>query len=125
MKLFGKKPAGGKSERELLEIILQNQVALGKKLDAMEKKMAAFEKKEERRFANIISNLFIIYGKQVMARLNFIELAEGRPISVSENEKREIQNSLSENPDKNMLILPLPNREDTEKAAKKRKSRLN
>lgn len=125
MKLFGKKPANSTSDRTLLENILQNQVVLGKKLDAIDKRLAAFEKKEEKHFSSIISNLFIIYGKQVMARLNFLELSEGKPISISENEKREIENSMAENPDARMLILPLPAREQQAQAAKKRKSRLN
>lgn len=125
MKLFGKKPESRQSDRKLLESILQNQVALGKKLDALDKRLAAFEKKQEKNFSSIISNLFIIYGKQVMARLNFLELSEGKPISISENEKREIENSMAETPDPKLLVLPLPAREQREQAAKKRKSRLN
>ena len=125
MAFFGKKK---QSDRDLLLTIAQNQLALAKKLEAVEKKLEKFDKKQSENFGHVLRGLFIMYGKAVMARLNFIELSEGKPISVSENEMREIRNSLRDDPDPDTLVLPLKRdvlQKPTQEFKNKRKSKLN
>jgi hypothetical protein len=123
MKLFSKSP----SEKELLATIAQNQVLLSKKLENIEKRLDKMDKRQTEGFAETIKGLFILYGKAVMARLNFIELSEGKPISASANEWREIKNSQSPRPNPNILILPIDGQvgEENEAFKKTRKSKLN
>lgn len=123
MKLFSKSP----SEKELLLTIAQNQVLLSKKLENIEKRLDKMDKRQTQGFADTIKGLFILYGKAVMARLNFIELSEGKPISASANEWREIKNSQSPRPNPNILILPIDGQvgEENEAFKKTRKSKLN
>ena len=123
MKLFSKSP----SEKELLMTIAQNQVLLSKKLENIEKRLDKMDKRQTQGFADTIKGLFILYGKAVMARLNFIELSEGKPISASANEWREIKNSQSPRPNPNILILPIDGQvgEENEVFKKTRKSKLN
>lgn len=123
MKLFSKSP----SEKELLMTIAQNQVLLSKKLENIEKRLEKMDKRQTQGFADTIKGLFILYGKAVMARLNFIELSEGKPISASANEWREIKNSQSPRPNPNILILPIDGQvgEENESFKKTRKSKLN
>lgn len=125
MALFDKKKKANTSDTEMLKMILQNQGRIAQRLEAIEKRLEKFEKKHERSFFNVIQGLYILYGKAVMARLNFLELSEGRPVTVSDNERKEIDNSFSENPNTKMLVLPIPNKAQREADAKKRKSRLN
>lgn len=123
MKLFSKSP----SEKELLMTIAQNQVLLSKKLENIEKRLDKMDKRQTQGFADTVRGLFILYGKAVMARLNFIELSEGKPISASANEWREIKNSQSPRPNPNILILPIDGQvgEENETFKKTRKSKLN
>lgn len=123
MKLFSKSP----NEKELLMTIAQNQVLLSKKLEHIEKRLDKMDKRQTQGFADTIKGLFILYGKAVMARLNFIELSEGKPISASANEWREIKNSTSPRPNPNILILPIDGQvgEENETFKKTRKSKLN
>jgi hypothetical protein len=123
MKLFSKSP----NEKELLMTIAQNQVLLSKKLENIEKRLDKMDKRQTEGFAETIKGLFILYGKAVMARLNFIELSEGKPISASANEWREIKNSQSPRPNPNILILPIDGQvgEENESFKKTRKSKLN
>lgn len=123
MKIFSKSP----SEKELLMTIAQNQVLLSKKLENIEKRLDKIDKRQTQGFADTIKGLFILYGKAVMARLNFIELSEGKPISASANEWREIKNSQSPRPNPNILILPIDGQvgEENETFKKTRKSKLN
>lgn len=115
------------SDSDLLKTIAQNQVALGKKLEQIEKRLVSMEKQQKAGFADTVRGLFILYGKAVMARLNFMELSEGKPISASENEWKEIKNSKSPRPNPNILILPLDGQigEENEKYKEVRKSKLN
>ncbi len=123
MKIFSKSP----SEKELLMTIAQNQVLLSKKLENIEKRLDKMDKRQTQGFADTVKGLFILYGKAVMARLNFIELSEGKPISASANEWREIKNSQSPRPNPNILILPIDGQvgEENETFKKTRKSKLN
>jgi hypothetical protein len=123
MKIFSKSP----SEKELLMTIAQNQVLLSKKMENIEKRLDKMDKRQTQGFADTIKGLFILYGKAVMARLNFIELSEGKPISASANEWREIKNSQSPRPNPNILILPIDGQvgEENEAFKKTRKSKLN
>lgn len=123
MKLFSKSP----NDKELLMTIAQNQVLLSKKLENIEKRLDKMDKRQTQGFADTIKGLFILYGKAVMARLNFIELSEGKPISASANEWREIKNSQSPRPNPNILILPIDGQvgEENESFKKTRKSKLN
>ena len=123
MKLFSKSP----NEKELLMTIAQNQVLLSKKLENIEKRLDKMDKRQTQGFADTIKGLFILYGKAVMARLNFIELSEGKPISASANEWREIKNSQSPRPNPNILILPIDGQVggDNESFKNNRQSKLN
>ena len=123
MKLFSKSP----NEKELLMTIAQNQVLLSKKMENIEKRLDKMDKRQTQGFADTVKGLFILYGKAVMARLNFIELSEGKPISASANEWREIKNSQSPRPNPNILILPIDGQvgEENEAFKKTRKSKLN
>ena len=123
MKIFSK----SRSEKELLTTIAQNQMLLAKKLENIEKRLDKMDKRQTQGFADTIKGLFILYGKAVMARLNFIELSEGKPISASANEWREIKNSQSLRPNPNILILPIDGQvgEENETFKKTRKSKLN
>jgi len=107
--------------------IAQNQVLLSKKMENIEKRLDKMDKRQTQGFADTIKGLFILYGKAVMARLNFIELSEGKPISASANEWREIKNSQSPRPNPNILILPIDGQvgEENEAFKKTRKSKLN
>lgn len=103
MKLFSKSP----KETDLLKTIAQNQVLLAKKLENIEARLEKMDKKQSKGFLDTLNGLFILYGKAVMARLNFMELSEGKPISASANEWQEIKNSLSPKPNPNLLVLPI------------------
>ena len=124
MKLFSKR----QTDHDLLLTIAQNQALLVKKLEAMEERLKKLDKKQTEGFGDMVRGLFILYGKAVMARLNFMELSEGRPISASENELNEIRNSMREEPDPNVLILPLQKevqQKPTGDFKKKKISKLN
>ena len=123
MKIFSKTV----SEKQLLQTIAANQVLLSKKLEAIEKRLEKMDKKQTQGFGDMLRGLFILYGKAVMARLNFMELSEGKPISVSTNELNEIRNSQSAEPNPNFLILPLDKQlgGDNETFKKNKKSKLN
>ena len=124
MKLFSKK----QNDHELLQAIAESQVALAKKLEAIEKRLEKLDKKQTEGFSDTVRGIFILYGKEVMARLNFMELSEGKPISASENEMHEIRNSLRNEPDPNFLILPLQKETEQKPTGdfkKKKISKLN
>ena len=123
MKIFLKTP----QDQELLQTIAANQLLLSKKLEAIEKRLEKLDKKQTEGFADTVRGLFILYGKAVMARLNFMELSEGKPISISSNELNEIRNSQSPEPNPNFLVLPLDNQVggENETFKKTKKSKLN
>ncbi len=56
--------------------------------------------------SQIIKNQGVFYTKFLLTRLNMIELSEGRAISVSRNEHRELENSRTATPDKKVASLP-------------------
>jgi hypothetical protein len=122
-KLFTK----ASQEIDLLQTIAANQVLLAKKLEAIEKRLEKMDKKQTQGFGDTLRGLFILYGKAVMARLNFMELSEGRPISVSNNELNEIRNSQAAEPNPKFLILPLDKQlgGDNDTFKKTKKSKLN
>lgn len=124
MKLFSKR----QTDHDLLLTIAENQALLVKKLEAVEKRLEKLDKKQTEGFNDTVRGLFILYGKAVMARLNFMELSEGRPISASENELNEIRNSLRDEPNPDFLILPLQKevaQKSTGDFKKKKISKLN
>lgn len=123
MKLFSKR----QNDHELLLTIAENQVLLSKKLETIEKRLEKLDKKQTEGFSDTVRGLFILYGKAVMSRLNFMELSEGKPISVSANELHEIRNSQSDEPNPKHLVLPLDNHMggDNLTFKKTRKMKLN
>lgn len=126
MKFFSKPPR--LNDDDLLQIVVQNQLALAKKLEVIERKLDKVDAKQAKGFGDVVRGIFILYGKAVMARLNFMELSEGKPISASANEMDEIRNSLRDEPDPMKLILPIqkdPLEKPTGDFQKKRVSKLN
>ncbi len=93
--------------------VVKTQRYIVERLDSIEAKLdiliqnTSTDSSETRgMLSKIMNNQAAIYLKLLLARLNFIELSEGRQISVSENEKVELDNSFTQKPQKGIMRLP-------------------
>lgn len=112
------------SSKKILEEILENQKQIIKKIDLLERKILEIERGNKDIKEGVfytLRNTVILYGKSVLTRLNFLELSEGKPITVSVNEQKEIENSFSEEKDPNIFALP----QVSDKSKKNKIRRLN
>ena len=108
------------NEKKILDKIEKNQQKILKLLEELVQTVSKLETEQKaikRGVFETLRNTFILYGKSVLTRLNLIELSSNQPISVSENEMREIENSKKDRPDPNIFVLP-----NMHKSAKNKKS---
>ncbi len=97
----------------VVEKMLASHKELAAKLTRIERRMEAANKANSTVYrhlsdnlGSIIKNQGVMYTKFLLTRLNFIELSEGRKISVSATEQMELENSASETPDRRITRLP-------------------
>ena len=96
-------------DKNILEKIEKNQQKIIKVLEDISESIVRLEKEQsevKKISLESLRNTVILYGKSLLTRLNFVELSNNLPVSVSENEKIEIENSKKSSPDPEIFMLP-------------------